>query len=662
MSIAPSRVIAAVVLVLAAGRSALADYETQHWMRPAERCQAIGFDSPDCQKLFWDIPEITALGQVHAAAPDSLTGYPNGPIDRPLPMFVDDRDGHGYESELAPDGFQRRRLCPADSVPWWAPVDDDHDGRIDTDASGNSLYRSACRRGTRAYFGPKQLSSAPSVFDELDYAVLKFQNSARLDHDGPGGIALGPADRREYNDASEIYIHEGAHHAFCEISADRCNDANDPVYANSGACKSYRDLANGVYYPDTNQWYCSADKPDPSCGSLNQRFQSHRTTTTRRGRFLMELPPGHAFKVVENPMWLCEEHLVNDEPAIDTPAPRNFRSQGGAVGEMVIQFFTQPISTPDLKPVNLAFDDLVDTSTTLVPPFTVGVEQSIWYAPFDLAIGMLTLHSHQNMVKGTIQILPATAPRMSATRPGCGGLKNGLPNPAVYENYRYLEPEFCEYWREADGPIILRKGDAVRAQCVVNNGMTATDRIDDPALRRAVEQSTIGEEFLYGQQPPSAYRVRYGCEQRTGVPPGQPLMHARDCPANPAVDDQGRPVDGAYDPLATYRYDYCPQRLGYTGQCVPANVVFANTGKDAMCIPIVMYWPLDRIVNADGGVNQDAAGKLEQGKVDEVGTPGRLFKSPSDFGTCDDGASDGGVSVQDPNPSRSGGSSCRAGL
>ncbi|MGH7898480.1 MAG: hypothetical protein ACREQQ_11045, partial [Candidatus Binatia bacterium] len=144
--------------------------------------------------------------------------------------------------------------------------------------------------------------------------------------------------------------------------------------------------------------------------------------------------------------------------------------------------------------------------------------------------------------------------------------------------------------------------------------------------------------------------VRFGCEKIPNVPPGAPGDRAVDCPVNANGDE-------AYE-----AHDYCPTGLGYTGRCVPANVVFANSGEDSMCIPIIMYWPLDRALNADGSPNPEALQDLQAGRVKEVGTPGRIWKSPSDGGTCDDGAGDG-PGVGDPNsvtPYK--GTRCRAGL
>jgi hypothetical protein len=278
---------------------------------------------------------------------------------------------------------------------------------------------------------------------------------------------------------------------------------------------------------------------------------------------------------------------------------------------------------------------------------------------------MLSMHSHENMVRGTIDVLPAHAPRMGSSDAQCGGGSGASPPLHAYENTSYFEPKVCEYWRESDGPLILRKGQAIRASCLINNGVNQTSQIDDPAVRQAVEGGPLGDA-LYAGRDSSEFRVRYGCEDIEGVPPGSPHVippvaglggTPRDCPPNPAKDAAGRPVDGAYDAP-----QYCPPNLGYTGRCVPAGLVFANTATDTMCIPIIMYWPLDRILNADGSVDEGAMQHLQDGDVNEVGTPGRVWKSPSDTGSCDDGAGDGGVNVAQPVELSKGGRRCRAGL
>jgi hypothetical protein len=95
-------------------------------------------------------------------------------------------------------------------------------------------------------------------------------------------------------------------------------------------------------------------------------------------------------------------------------------------------------------------------------------EDTVWYAPFDLAIGMMTIHSHENMVKSTIDVLPANPPRVASSDPACGGMAGGVPAAHAYEGYDYFEPKVCEYWRQPDGPLILRKGQAIRTSCIID--------------------------------------------------------------------------------------------------------------------------------------------------------------------------------------------------
>ena len=669
---APGRlaVLSLVSAALAAGTAA-ASYERHPELHPSVRCAAIGASSPHCQPLFWDLAPAVYVGQRVAAEPDPATGFPAGRTDRPPPLWVEDASGDGRlgpeDEALGAAGYEERQevagrlpMCPLgidaatgdvsgvadftvrdpDLVPWWRPV-----------AGEPGVFEVACRRGTRAYFGPWWVGTAPGDFDAVAFKVMQFENAQRLMRDG-----LAPNEAREWNTGIEVYTHVGAHHATCDVSASRCNDANDPEYANSTACDAYRDIAE----------QCPAESDGLGCAAAQDThdFVVFRTTSARQGRFLFELPEDRGFPTVEDPLWFCQNHVVNDEPYYGgvSSDKRDFRRQeGGAVGELVIQMFTEPWAAGKGS-VNTVFDFVFQRMTTFIPPFTIAPQSTVWYAPFDLALGMATTHSHENMVKGTMQIVPAPRPRPGSARAECGG---GTGNPDVYTSYDYFEPTVCEYWREPDGPIILRKGDAVVTSCIVNNGVTHTDRIEDPALRAAVENSPAGQELLYGRQGPEAYRVRYGCEETFGVPPGVPpavfpvanrFRALRECPANPATDEEGRPVDEAYP-----AEEFCPTGLGYTGRCAPASVIFRNTGEDAMCIPILMYWPLDRLVGSDGTVDEEALEKLQAGETDEVGAPGRLWQSPSDAGQCDDGSD--GSGVDDPGVfSTTQSRNCKAGL
>jgi hypothetical protein len=645
---------AAIVLVplLLGWSEARGDYESHPELRPEVRCAALADPSsatgysPDCQPLFWDLPAATHVGQREAARYDASRGFAGGLTDRPPPLYTDGTSG--FETP----GPGRRALCPLggdpwvrdpDVVPYWKPTGEMVPTSGPYGPTESPVYEVACRRGTRAHVGPWFFGTDRTRFDLLARKIVRFENSGRLDRDVAAG-RIRAEDRREFEVSSEIYTHPGSHHGTVHVSSDRCNDWHDPAYAASGECAEYRALADR----------CPAEAEDTFCPDESRfDFTPFRATTARQGRQTLDLPEKVAFGTLEDQIWLLFHHLIADEPPLPgSTRRRNFRSQkNGPVGEAVIQIFTEPLSAGDLVPASITFDDLVDAATTFVPPFTLAVHDRVWYAPFDAAVGVVTLHSHENMVKATTHVVPPTAARSGAVRRECGGTSGALPNPNVYENYSYLEPEVCEYWRDADGPLILRKGQALHMQCVVNNGVTPTEKIDDPEVRSAIEDGPIGRDLLYGRQDRSAYRVRYGCEVVPGVPPGTPLSPARVCPENPAVDDRGRPLDGPYDAPAD-----CPMPA-YTGRCVPANVVFANTGEDSMCISIITYWPLSRLVNADGSLDDTVLQDAQNGRTDRVGTPGRLPQSPSDDGTCDDGAGD-----RPGIPSPLAGSHCRAGL
>src|SRR5439155_434439 len=70
---------------------------------------------------------------------------------------------------------------------------------------------------------------------------------------------------------------------------------------------------------------------------------------------------------------------------------------------------TNGIPPPDgsYKPISVGFDVVVNVATTFFPPYTIGNTGSVWYAPYDLAIGILAIHSHKRTVKGTIDVMPA---------------------------------------------------------------------------------------------------------------------------------------------------------------------------------------------------------------------------------------------------------------
>src|SRR5947207_15656474 len=104
---------------------------------------------------------------------------------------------------------------------------------------------------------------------------------------------------------------------------------------------------------------------------------------------------------------------------------------------MIIQLSSAPLADVSYKPISVGFDVVANVVTTFFPPYTIGNTGSVWYAPYDLAIGILAIHSHKRTAKGTIDILPANPIRTGGlspeeagggTRPQeCGVSQNGLP-------------------------------------------------------------------------------------------------------------------------------------------------------------------------------------------------------------------------------------------
>jgi hypothetical protein len=625
-----------------------ADYESHPELRPEVRCAGLedasrpsGY-SDDCQALLWDLPPATHVGERAVDAREPVWGFPGGRTDRPPPLYTDGT--RGYERP----GAGRTPLCPdpadsaradADRMPWWAPTGE----KITVDGpygpEEHEIREIACRRGTRAYYGPWSLGTQAATFDTVVHRVVRFENSARIGRDM--AEAGTKARRVEMNVASESFVHAASHHVDCYLPIDRCNQWTDPELAASPECAAYQ-----AYAED-----CPADFSRPCTRSPSARV--FRMTSSRQGRYTMDLPAGRGFASVEDPLWYCGHHVVNELPPVHGTRRRNFRNQrGGAVGEIVLQFFTEPVATTRARPASVTFDILVSALRTYIPPFTIGDNGTTWYAPFDLAIGMITLHSHERMVRGIADVVPANPIRPAARNAACGGSVNGVPQP-IYTNESYTEPNVCDYWKEPDGPLILRKGQGINFRCLHDNGVTpeaikhglvAGSTIEGlkptlpipgaPALGPAstwgdlVAEGPLGKELLYGNAAPSRYRVKYECQSA----PYQllvPLLSTVSCPPNPAVDADGDPIDGAYA---------APEYCG-TAACAPATLRFSDTAGDAMCVPIMLYWPLDRIVDENGHVNDQAVADLGAGRVDEVGTPGRIPKSPSDpQGICDDGA------------------------
>src|SRR2546426_8370484 len=684
---------AAAATLLMGVTTATADYHTNPELKPSSRCGTALQKNPlpdpgnieslenyttDCQPLYWDLPATVQLHVPVRAEYDRITGFLHGRIDRPPSLYTDGVDGFDEP------GLGLTQLCPDvpdpvtggidHQVPWWAPAGQDTDG--------TNLYTVECRRGVRVHYGPWQVGTDPAIYDRVAEAIVRFENTAQLNDDN---VAL--ANRREWNVASEFYNHFGSHHGTCWNpgvgfqgtgqlqGANPCNNPDDTATASS-----YDQCGTNGNPPPPGSYQsgaetCPGSDPRFHCSVYNGYNQQFRNATQSPGRLFVDLPTGRAVYNLEDQLWACDHHVVSELPIgyQGNTTFRNFRNQtggliaqhaedgwpapgttpiGGTVGEMIIQLFSAPVADGSYKPISVGFDVVANVATTFFPPYTIGNTGSVWYAPYDLAIGILAIHSHKRTVKGTIDILPANPIRTGGLSPEeaggrtkpqeCGVSQNGLPPEHIYADWHWDDPPVCRYYKEPDGPLILHKGDALATHCIHNNGVIQTEQAPEP-FRTMIRDGVVGDEVLFGEQKDDLgikqliYRVRYGCEQFPGVPPGSIGSPAQVCPPNPATDPPGcalgqepdcHPVDGPYPNPAI-----CTRG---TGNCVPANIVFANVAEDEMCIGVVMYGPLDEILNADGSLNQQAIQDFESdpNNINKYGTPGRLPKSPSDIGYC----------------------------
>lgn len=389
------------LLAVAAG----ADYDSHPELRPERRCAGIppGAAAPDdpggvqsiaCQRLLWDLAATTRLGAVAAAAPlpeKRVPRYPGGLTDRPPPLYVG-ADGEGYESP----GRGRTPLCAdPDQVPWWKPrLDASGKPRVGKDprtGQTGPLFEVACRRGTRVRFGPWQAGRSTAITDDIAEGVLRFENSARLDRDAElRGLDEKRDGRREWVVAVEFYNHFAIHHSVCWVPENaRCDNPDDPWTASDPAqCwKGYQEVADGPDDPH-GKGGCYAGDQDTRCTRPAQSGETAWFLTTVPGRYAAAPPDGAAMIGLEDQLWRCVHHVMLQWPIDDSnrdqafhevgmegyglDRPVDYRLQtgglvnvapepqhgaapgeviGGAVGEMIVQYFTEPFPSRTVKPL-----------------------------------------------------------------------------------------------------------------------------------------------------------------------------------------------------------------------------------------------------------------------------------------------------------------------
>jgi hypothetical protein len=700
------------MLLVGLGSAANADYDSHPGLRPENRCGMIppgigdpkdpgGIHSLHCQRLLWDLPATTALGTIRVGAPfaeDPIPRFANGVTDRIPPLYILDANndgvsdnGEGYEKP----GPGRQRVCGADIdlIPYWKELlNPDGSPQIGTDALGHHsvenpsqpqtgpLLQLACRRGSRAYIGPWQTGTDPAKFDDImGGQATRFENTARLDRDVAAGRTT--ADKRvEWNIATEFYNHFASHHAVCNTNpSNACSNPGTPkpreAFQPGGECWNYQKPANGPEDPGGKGTCYSADEDETCSGGVGGAF---RNATQLPGRLSLPLPGGRGMLGVEDQLWGCNHHVVTQLPPGSYGMTRlaNYRLQkggvinsttkvingaqpgqpiGGSVGEYIIQYFTEPANAK-VKPINFMFNALADAASTYYAPFTWNYHESEWVAQYDLALANAAIHSHHRMVKGTMDILPANPVRLNSPNADCGGSKN-TPATNLYTDWFWEDAPVCEYWRDPDGPVIVRKGQSIRTTCFVNNGVTpeaikhglvAGDVVEslrtlgapiprEPSTVPAstwgplLAESPVGQQFLYGTHPTRNYRVVYKCSNVGASVPGATLVTTPEniggineiCQPNPTVDNDGEYVDGPY------KNDV---ECG-GGLCQPGSIAFACIGEDEMCIGVSLYYALDRLGGAGDAQAQE---NLKKGDVDHVGTPGALPRQPTDSGICHD--------------------------
>jgi hypothetical protein len=219
----------------------------------------------------------------------------------------------------------------------------------------------------------------------------------------------------------------------------------------------------------------------------------------------------------------------------------------------------------------------------------------------------------------------------------------------LYESTDWEHHEECPYWREdgsndPSGAVLIRQGEGIRYECIVNNGVLplqwatapgfppptgdpTTDRLlqdlvsgaartasDFPPYTLASQQVLLEPRDGFGKVP----RVKYSCEEISGVVPGFPgagavgyyqnrsclpdVLKGKDPALDPFADDtrqamlEGGPATEckATDSWHQFCGGYCsppvfPFSGHYTGKCVPASIGFAETEDDEMCILLGLY-------------------------------------------------------------------------
>ncbi|MGH7896821.1 MAG: hypothetical protein ACREQQ_02650, partial [Candidatus Binatia bacterium] len=503
-------------------------------------------------------------------------------------------------------------------------------------------------RGYQLTFGPYPMNTA--VNDEFTTGYAAVENGEALDADTLA--AGGSPQTYEYMVAFEFWQYSGSHHFIMDDLLGPYNDPADPrdcagdtqcqkfaaLPSSCPAATRYDSNGNPVAGPRTNP------EPPGACDAPSGMRGFPTAGSPGPSYFPVPYPDGVGIKISRDHIFRMTHHLQHwfdpqrAQVWINVYTIPAKRSEGGALVESIE------------KEAHVFFDG--SATPFLIPPHSLGRAQGLWVAPRNIELYGLTFHSHKRNVlahadligpDGNPKALPArTYPN---SRPFCGGFQGcrdgdlmtcDLTRPPMhlYESTHWYDHEQCPYWREegeagasdndVEGAVIIKQGEGIRYECIVNNGVLPFQALVGAGVMSPADaeyQSQLPPYTLAAQsvplQPRDAFgrivRGKFSCEEIPGVIPGFPgagaLGYYGNRPCLPDVLKGTEPSSDLLTPASAeavavggvaaecdpdeewsqFRQNQFPFKGNYTGKCVPASIGFAETEDDEMCILLGLY-------------------------------------------------------------------------
>jgi hypothetical protein len=559
------------------------------------------------------------------------------------------QDSAQFETECRP--FAEKMLALAQSAP-------------DSDTAATAVFsRGSCclqfglaEEGWRGYqleFGSYEMLKGPTINDEFTIGWARVPNAQPLDAE---------ESPYEYMVAFEFWQHSGSHHFIMDDLLGPYNDPDSPrdcepnPDAPNGSCEKFAALPESCPARTDEEGKGPRTNGGSACSFGGGGMQSFPLAgSPGPSYFPVPYPDGVGIKISREHIFRMTHHIQDW-----------FNPQ---LAQVWINIYTVPAKRSDgsesvEKEAHVFFDG--SASAFLIPPRTIAAAQGVWVAPRNIELYGLTAHSHKRNVlftadligvDGEVKSLPIREYQYS--HPYCGGYARipsqpGVPpgpddpvdrnNPPLhlYESTDWAEHEQCPYWREdgnndPSGAILIRQGEGIRYNCLVNNGILPSQTLThpalqegtgDPALDSTLQNLRAGIANNLSRFPPQTLavqsvpveprdafgrvvRLKYSCEEIPGVVPGFPgagalgYYHNRPCipdalkPLEPHEDyhdpetaqvalEGGPAVEcDPNDGWTQFRQDWFSGN--YTGKCVPASIGFAETEDDEMCILLGLY-------------------------------------------------------------------------